>query len=124
VPCLVLGAHAKAKHVSHVQHSHVSIVRFCEQTFGLPSLNARTAAADDMHDCFDYSKKLPSPGAAPPPPPPPPPPPANPLPAIRDAAARASARVAAAAAAAKEPAVLQELRYAAMDIERITKLSS
>ncbi|HSP72679.1 MAG TPA: alkaline phosphatase family protein [Gaiellaceae bacterium] len=124
VPCLVLGAHAKAAHVSHVQRSHVSLLRFCEQTFGLPPLNARTAAADDMGDCFDYSKKLPPPGAAPAPTPTPQPSPQSALTQIHDAAARASARVAAAAAAAKEPAVLQQLRYAARDLERITKLSS
>jgi hypothetical protein len=117
----VLGAYAKAKHVSHVRRSHVSLVRFCEQTFGLPSLNARTAAADDMGDCFDYTRKLPPPGAAPPAKPVSP---QHALTQIHDSAARAAARVAAAAAAAKEPAVLQELRYAAEDIDRITKLSS
>jgi hypothetical protein len=32
------------------------VVRFCEQNFGLPSLNARTQAADAMEDCFDFTQ--------------------------------------------------------------------
>ena len=57
VGCLVLSPYAKAAHVSHVQHSHVSLVRFCESTFGLKPLNARDRAADDMSDCFDFKQK-------------------------------------------------------------------
>jgi hypothetical protein len=34
----------------------VSLVKFCEVTFGLPPLNARDAAADGMADCFDFSQ--------------------------------------------------------------------
>jgi phospholipase C len=54
VPCLVLSPYAKRGHVSHVLHSHVSLVRFCEITFGLPSVNKRTAGAGGMADCFDF----------------------------------------------------------------------
>jgi phospholipase C len=57
VACLVLSPYAKAAHISHVQHSHVSLVRFCEKTFGLKPLNARDKAADDMSDCFDFRQK-------------------------------------------------------------------
>src|SRR5216684_1885280 len=57
VPCLVLSPYAKAGFISHAQHSHVSLVRFCEKSFGLPSLNARTAADDGMADCFDFTQK-------------------------------------------------------------------
>ena len=57
VACLVLSPYAKAAHVSHIQHSHVSIVRFCEKTFGLKPLNAHDKAADDMSDCFDFQQK-------------------------------------------------------------------
>ena len=56
VPCLVLSPHAKAGFISHARHSHVSVVRFCENTFGLPSLNARTTADDGMADCFDFKQ--------------------------------------------------------------------
>jgi phospholipase C len=57
VPCLVLSPYAKAGFISHAQHSHVSLLRFCEKSFGLPSLNARTAVDDGMADCFDFTQK-------------------------------------------------------------------
>ena len=63
VPCLVVSPYAKRGHVSKVQHSHVSLVKFCEALFGLAPLNARTVAADDMADCFDFHA---APSAAPP----------------------------------------------------------
>src|SRR2546426_9912763 len=51
-----------AGYVSKVLHSHVSLLKFCETNFGLPSLNARTKAADAMEDCFDLAQKpLPAP---------------------------------------------------------------
>jgi phospholipase C len=59
VPCLVISPYARKAHVSHAQHSHVSLVKFCERAFSLPSLNARTAASDGMEDCFDFSQALP-----------------------------------------------------------------
>jgi hypothetical protein len=31
-------------------------VKFCEVTFGLPSLNARDTASDGMEDCFDFTQ--------------------------------------------------------------------
>jgi phospholipase C len=64
VGCLVLGPYAKRGYVSHVLHSHVSLLRFCETTFGLSPLNARDRAADDMSDCFDFTQQP----LAPPPP--------------------------------------------------------
>jgi hypothetical protein len=30
---------------------------FCEDTFGLKTLNARDAASDGMTDCFDFTQK-------------------------------------------------------------------
>jgi phospholipase C len=57
VPCLVLGPYAKRGHLSHSLLSHVSLLRFCEATFALPNLNKRTAAADGMTDCFDFTQK-------------------------------------------------------------------
>jgi hypothetical protein len=53
----VLSPYARAGFISHARHSHVSLVSFCENTFGLPSLNARTAADDGMADCFDWKQK-------------------------------------------------------------------
>src|SRR5215469_5654576 len=66
VGCLVLSPYVKAGYISHVTHSHVSLVKFCEDTFGLPTLNARDAAADGMADCFDFTQKqLPPPANLP-----------------------------------------------------------
>jgi phospholipase C len=56
VGCLVLSPFAKSGYVSKVLHSHVSLIKFCETVFGLPALNKRDASADDMSDCFDYSR--------------------------------------------------------------------
>jgi phospholipase C len=57
VGCLVLSPYAKSGYISKVTHSHVSLVKFCETIFGLQPLNARDAAADDMLDCFDFTKQ-------------------------------------------------------------------
>jgi phospholipase C len=56
VGCIVLSPYAKRGHISKVLHSHVSLLKFCERTFALPSLNARTAKASDMADCFDFAQ--------------------------------------------------------------------
>ncbi len=56
VGCLVLSPYAKKGHISKALTSHVSLVKFCLQTFGLPNLNKRTAAADGMSDCFDFKQ--------------------------------------------------------------------
>jgi phospholipase C len=56
VPCLVISPFAKQGYISHLLHSHVSLVSFCEKTFGLPPLNARDAGASDMLDCFDLTQ--------------------------------------------------------------------
>jgi phospholipase C len=56
VPCLVLGPYVKPGYISKVLHSFVSIVRFCEENFGVPSINQRDGSADDMSDCFDFSQ--------------------------------------------------------------------
>ena len=56
VPCLVLSPYARRGYISKTLHSHVSVVRFCENNFGLLSLNARTTASDGMADCFDFTQ--------------------------------------------------------------------
>jgi phospholipase C len=56
VGCLVLSPYARRGHLSKTLHSHVSLIRFCENNFGLPALNARAAAADGMDDCFDLTQ--------------------------------------------------------------------
>ena len=55
VGCLILSPYSR-RGVNHNFHSHVSIVKFCEKTFGLLPLNSRDAASDDMTDCFDFTQ--------------------------------------------------------------------
>jgi phospholipase C len=56
VPCLVLSPYARAGYISKNLHSFVSIVKFCEDNFGVPSINLRDGSADNMSDCFDFSQ--------------------------------------------------------------------
>ena len=56
VGCLGISPYSK-QGISKVFHSHVSLVKFCEVTFGLKALNARDGASDDMSDCFDFGQK-------------------------------------------------------------------
>jgi len=56
VGCLVISPYSK-QGIAKAFHSHVSLVKFCETTFGLKPLNARDGASDDMSDCFDFTKK-------------------------------------------------------------------
>jgi phospholipase C len=56
VPCLVLSPYAKAGHISHQENSHVSLVRFCEDVFGLQPLTDRDRQSNGMSDCFDFTQ--------------------------------------------------------------------
>jgi phospholipase C len=56
VGCLVISPYARKAHISKKFHSHASLVKFCETTFGLAALTKRDTAADDMGDCFDFSQ--------------------------------------------------------------------
>jgi phospholipase C len=56
VPLIVVSPYAKKGYVSHVEHEFGSILRFSEETFGLPQLSASDARADDLSDCFNFSQ--------------------------------------------------------------------
>ena len=56
VPLIAISPYAKSGYVSHVQHEFGSLLRFTEETFGLPSLGYTDARADDLSDMFDYSQ--------------------------------------------------------------------
>ncbi len=56
VPLIVISPYAKNHYVSHVQHEFGSILKFTEETFGLGSLHTTDVRADDLSDCFDFSK--------------------------------------------------------------------
>src|SRR5437879_9104240 len=63
VGCLVLSPYAKSGYISKVLHSHVSLMKFCETTFRLPSINSRDHAADGMSDCFAFTQQPAAPPA-------------------------------------------------------------
>jgi phospholipase C len=54
VPLIVISPYAKQGYVSHVQHEDGSILKFTEETFGLPSLGTTDERSDDLSDCFDF----------------------------------------------------------------------
>jgi phospholipase C len=53
VPCLVISPYARKGFVSQTQRSHISLLKFCQNLLGIPSVNPRLDTADDMSDCFD-----------------------------------------------------------------------
>ncbi|HYL28203.1 MAG TPA: alkaline phosphatase family protein [Candidatus Nitrosotalea sp.] len=57
VPLIAIGPYAKKGYVSHVQHEFGSILKFTEQVFGLGSLGATDVRADNLADCFNFSRK-------------------------------------------------------------------
>lgn len=54
VPMLVISPYAKRNYISHVQMDDVSILRFIQETFGLPPLNARNQLGNDLSDMFTF----------------------------------------------------------------------
>ncbi len=56
VPLIVISPYAKLHYISHVQHEFGSILKFTEETFGLPSLGTTDQLSDDLSDCFDFSQ--------------------------------------------------------------------
>ncbi|HKD78194.1 MAG TPA: alkaline phosphatase family protein [Candidatus Angelobacter sp.] len=52
VPLLVISPLAKKNYISHVQMDDVSILKFIQNTFGLPALNARNQLGNDISDMF------------------------------------------------------------------------
>jgi phospholipase C len=60
VPLLVVSAWSKHGYVSTVPHEFGSILKFTEETFGLPSLGQRDEYADDLSDCFDFYQSPPA----------------------------------------------------------------
>jgi len=57
VPLIVVSPYAKSGYVSHVQHEFGSILKFTEETFGLPSLGTTDQRADDLSDCFNFAQR-------------------------------------------------------------------
>jgi phospholipase C len=57
VPLLVISPYAKPHYVSHVPHEFGSILKFAEETFGLPSMKTTDERSDDLSDCFDFHSR-------------------------------------------------------------------
>ena len=69
VPAVVISPFSKRDYVSHVVHDHTSVLKLVETKFNLGALTYRDANADDLLDCFDFSRAsfpdpptLPAPG--------------------------------------------------------------
>jgi phospholipase C len=56
VPMIVVSPYAKNGYVSHVQHEFGSILKFTEETLGIPSLGQTDQRADDLSDCFYFGR--------------------------------------------------------------------
>ncbi len=56
VPVLVVSPYARHGYVSHVTHESSGFLSYIEAIYGLPSLGARDASADNFSDCFDYTQ--------------------------------------------------------------------
>lgn len=57
VPTMVIGPYVKEGHVSSTVYDHTSVLRHIEKRFGLPALTRRSAAANDLEDCFDLERQ-------------------------------------------------------------------
>ncbi len=64
VPCLIISPFAKKGYVSHVQYEYGSILRFIEESNGIPagsigpaSLGYTDSRASSLDDAFDFSQK-------------------------------------------------------------------
>lgn len=56
VPLIVISPYAKPHYVSHRRHEFGSILKFVEENFGLGSMHTTDVRADDLSDCFDFSR--------------------------------------------------------------------
>jgi phospholipase C len=59
VPAVVVSPWAKKSYVSHVQHSHTSILRLLETKWNLPALSNRDANSSNLLDTLDLGAKVP-----------------------------------------------------------------
>jgi phospholipase C len=56
IPMLIISPYAKRGHVSHVHYEHGTILKFVEDTFGLPRLAASDTRAAAPDDAFNFKK--------------------------------------------------------------------
>jgi hypothetical protein len=56
VPFLIISPYAIPGHISHTTYEFSSVLKFIEETFGLPSLGNRDVDANDMMDSFNFEQ--------------------------------------------------------------------
>jgi phospholipase C len=56
VPMLIISPYAIAGHISHTQYEFSSVLKYAEETYGLPPLTERDQDANDMQDSFNYTQ--------------------------------------------------------------------
>jgi len=56
VPFLIISPYARPGYISSTQYEAASVLKFVEERFGLPPLNARDAGANDITDAFDFTQ--------------------------------------------------------------------
>lgn len=64
VPLIIVSPFAKVHYVSHTPMDYTAVLKFVEERFNLPSLNARDAAQPPMDEFFDFVN---APNMSPPP---------------------------------------------------------
>jgi phospholipase C len=53
---IVVSPYARPAYISHVTHDFGSILKFIENTFGLPSLGYADGPADNLSDIFNFAQ--------------------------------------------------------------------
>ncbi len=61
VPLLVISPYAKKGYIDHTQYEYSSMLRFAEDSFGLPTMTNRDKGANNMMGAFDFSQSPRSP---------------------------------------------------------------
>ena len=56
VPMIVISPYARPSYISHTQYETASLLKFVEETFGLPSLGADDVRAASIGDCLDFTQ--------------------------------------------------------------------
>lgn len=56
VPWLIISPYAIPGYISHTTYEFSSVIKFIEETFGLPSLGNRDVTANDMMDSFNFNQ--------------------------------------------------------------------
>lgn len=56
LPLLIISPYAKQSYVTHTDYEHGTILKFVEETFGLPALAASDSRANSPDDSFDFNQ--------------------------------------------------------------------